>query len=363
MFLEALRRVHKPEHATSPVNELPADEIYFGQTPAMRLVRQRIEKVANSDVPLLIEGGNGTGKEVLARLVHERSIWSKGKFVKVNCAAIPGTLMESELFGYEKGAFTGANTAKPGRVELADGGTLFLDEIGELALGLQAKLLQFLQDWQFSRIGGEEEKRVHTRLICATSRQLEKEVQAGHFRIDLFYRINVIHIKLPLLRDRAVDVTTLAEHFLELYGVRFQQTAPSLPIEMMRLLQRADWPGNIRELENCMARCVILGPQEALETYLRAAANRKTLENDTQTTEVSFKRRVAEAGKDLERDVILKTLERHNWNRRKTAQDLKISYRTLLYKLRDAGLHSTRQRQVTYPTRAKSAAVGNTTTD
>ena len=225
------------EILTTAANDLPPDEIYFGQTAGMRAIRQTIEKIRNADVPLLIEGGNGTGKEVLARLVHAKSFWGKGRFVKVNCAAIPGMLMESELFGYERGAFTGANAEKPGRVELADGGTLFLDEIGELDLSLQAKLLQFLQDGHFSRIGGEEEKCVHTRVICATSRRLEREVEAGSFRMDLFYRINVIHIKLPFLRDRSIDIPRLANHFLEAYGIRFRQAPPVLSWHAMHILQ------------------------------------------------------------------------------------------------------------------------------
>ena len=336
-------------------NDLPPDEVYFGQTGAMLALRQKVEKVANTDVPLLIQGENGTGKEVLARLVHARSIWRNGSFIKVNCAAIPGPLLESELFGYEKGAFTGANSAKAGRVELADGGTLFLDEIGELDLSLQAKLLQFLQDGHFSRIGGQEEKRVRTRIICATGRQLEQEIDGGRFRSDLFYRINVIHIKLPALRDRSGDIPSLAHYFARVSSSRFQQATPALSREVLHLLQRREWPGNIRELENCIARCVILGPEEALDMFLRE----KNLDRESgQPGEapVPLKRVAEKARRELERDVILKTLESHNWNRRRTAETLKISYRTLLYKLRDVGLPPLRQRKVSYPPKASSAA-------
>ena len=180
----------------------------------MQAVRQRIEKVASANVPVLIRGESGTGKEILAKLVHCLSPWEDGPFVKVNCPAIPGTLLESELFGYEKGAFTGAYGTKPGRIELAHRGTLFLDEIAELDPGLQAKLLQLLQDGQFCRIGAQEDTRVEVRVVCATNRELEKEIEAGSFRQDLFYRINVVSIRLPALRERRQDIPELMGYFL-----------------------------------------------------------------------------------------------------------------------------------------------------
>ena len=318
--------------------DLPPEDIIFGQSVAMQAVRQKVQKVANTDVPLLIQGDNGTGKEVLARVVHAHSMWSTGLFVKVNCAALPGTLIESELFGYERGAFTGADTSKCGRVEMAHDGTLFLDEIGELDLSLQAKLLQFLQDGQFCPIGGHEDKRVQTRIICATSRQLEEEVEGGRFRPDLFYRINVIHIKLPPLRDRRADIPLLVNYFISVSSARFQMPVPSLSREIMQALQRCDWAGNIRELENCMARCVILGAEEALEACLRESRPRAMSPEAQENGSISLKHIAEKARRELERDVILKTLETHNWNRRKTAEALKISYRTLLYKVREAGL-------------------------
>lgn len=333
--------VLNPASRSSPGSDLPPDNIYFGQTAAMQAVRQKIAKVASTDVPLLVQGENGTGKEVLSRLVHARSIWSKGVFVKVNCAAIPGPLLESELFGYERGAFTGAKAAKAGRVELADGGTLFLDEISELDLSLQAKLLQFLQDGHFSRIGGQEEKHVHTRVICATGRDLEQEIAAGRFRSDLYYRINVIHIRLPSLRDRRADIPLLANYFVSVSSSRFQQTAPELSRELMHVLQRRAWPGNIRELENYMARCVILGPEQTLEACLREIG-----QDDAPVPQeegaIPLKRIAEKAQRELEREVILKTLESYNWNRRRTAEVLRISYRTLLYKLREVGVQTTR---------------------
>lgn len=351
-------RVANPKVPAS-MSGLPSEEIYFGQTSRMQTIRHKMEKVADTDVAVLIEGENGTGKEVLARLIHARSNRYKGDFVKVNCAAIPGTLMESELFGYEKGAFTGAHSAKPGRVELAESGTLFLDEIGEVDLNLQAKLLQFLQDGHYSRIGGQEERRVRTRVVCATSRQLELEIQAGRFRADLFYRINVIHIKLPPLRERREDIPALAKHFILMSGARFQQATPILSREVLHLLQMRSWPGNIRELENFMARCVILGPEEVVQTYLQSSGLKKDWEESGEV--VPLKRVAEQARRELERDVILKTLEENNWNRRKTAAALKISYRTLLYKLRDAGL-SPRERKSFLP-EGDSALIIDASTD
>lgn len=310
----------------------------------MQTLRQKIQKVADTNVPLLIQGDHGTGKEVLARLVHAHSIWNKGPFVKVNCAAIPGTLIESELFGYEQGAFTGAYTSKPGRVEAAHGGTLFFDGISELDLGVQAKLLQFLQDGRFYRIGDHEERRVETRIICATNRQLEEEIAGGRFRLDFFYRINVFHFKLPRLRDRRADIPSLVEYFISNFTARFERSAPPLSEKIMRVLQRRDWPGNIRELENCIARCVILGAEDALEEYIKEKQNLPIPVEAENQASTPLRHIADKVRRELEHDVILKTLETHNWNRRRTAEALKISYRTLLYKVREAGIPSMRQR-------------------
>src|SRR5208283_5691900 len=183
--------------------------IYFGPSEAMQAVRQRVDRAAALNVPILILGESGTGKEVLARFIHNRSPWSGGPFVKVNCPAIPGTLIESELFGYERGAFTGANNPKPGRVEMAHRGTLFLDEIAELDAMLQAKLLQLLQDGQFSRIGAQGDTKVEVRVVCSTNRELHEEIEHGNFRSDLFYRIAAMTIHLPPLRERAVDLPVI----------------------------------------------------------------------------------------------------------------------------------------------------------
>src|SRR4029077_18192491 len=203
---EKTRRYRRTER----VDILPPEDVIFGRSFAMQQVRRVATRICGTDVPVLLNGSGGTGKEVLARWIHRQSPVSAGQFVKVNCAAIPGSLLESELFGYEKGAFTGAHTSKPGRVELAHKGTLFLDEIEDLGLDLQCKLLQFLQDGRFSRIGGESERVVEARLICATSKNLAEEIDLGRFRADLYYRINVVRLRLPLLRERGEDIPLLA---------------------------------------------------------------------------------------------------------------------------------------------------------
>ncbi len=342
--------------------ELPPDGVFFGPSEAMKIVRQRVARAAGLNVPILILGESGTGKEVLAHFIHDNSPWCKGPFIKVNCPAIPGTLLESELFGFQKGAFTGALAAKPGRIELAQGGTLFLDEIAELDANLQAKLLHVLQDGRFTRIGDHEEKRMDARVICATNRQLQNEIETGGFRADLFYRINVISIQLPPLRDRRDDIPLLAEYLREHFNRRFQREAPPLPNETLHLLQQRDWPGNVRELENCMARYVVLGSEEAFsfensEPKVSDFAIQLTADGN-----IPLKSIAQQVTRRMERDVILKVLQANHWNRRKAAQVLKISYRALLYKVRQAGLPSKRPRQQADPdaelASAESAAPG-----
>src|SRR5690242_1495312 len=249
---------------------IPPESVMFGSTRQMHSVRERIHKIAGSNLPVLIQGESGTGKDIVARLIHGLSPWENGPYVKVNCPAIPGTLLESELFGYEKGAFTGAYGTKPGRVEMAHRGTLFLDEISELDLGLQSKLLQLLQDGQFCRIGAQEDKKVEVRVVCATNRKLEEEIENGTFRQDLFYRINVVNLRLPPLRERRADIEELTNYFLEYYNRKYNCRARSLSPELMSVLQKYHWPGNIRELENLVKRYVILGNEEAISSDLAA---------------------------------------------------------------------------------------------
>src|SRR3984885_10397237 len=211
-----------------PLGEMPPEAVVFGRTEIMQSLRERLLKLASANVPVLIEGESGTGKDIIARMIHAASPWKTGPWVKVNCPAIPGTLLESELFGYEKGAFTGAYGMKPGRVEMAHRGTLFLDEISELDMSLQSKLLQLLQDGQFCRIGAQEDKKVEVRVVCATNRKLEQEIENGTFRADLFYRINVVNLHLPPLRERASDIPDLVAYFLDYHNRKYNCRAKPL---------------------------------------------------------------------------------------------------------------------------------------
>jgi two-component system response regulator AtoC len=325
-----------------PLGEYPPDAIVFGRGEAMQAVRERLAKIAGANVPVLIQGESGTGKDIIARMIHASSPWKTGPWVKVNCPAIPGTLLESELFGYEKGAFTGAYGMKPGRVEMAHRGTLFLDEISELDMSLQSKLLQLLQDGQFCRIGAQEDKKVEVRVVCATNRKLEQEIENGTFRADLFYRINVVNLYLPPLRERSADIPELAAYFLEYHNRTYHCRAKPLSMEMMETLRKYHWPGNIRELENLIKRYVILGNEDVI------TADMTPRQPDFFNAEIpidgviSLKKLTRQCVRELERKVILKVLQTHHWNRKKSAKALSISYRALLYKIRDAGLPSNR---------------------
>src|SRR5215468_5122386 len=324
-------------------NPLPPDDVLFGCSAAMAEVHSRAEKISQTNVPILLTGEGGTGKDVLARWIHAHSDCASGEFVKVNCAAIPGMLLESELFGYEKGAFTGATVSKPGRVELAHRGTLFLDEIADLDLNLQSKLLHFLQDGTFSRIGDHSERKVDARLICATNKDLDQETQAGRFRQDLYYRIHVFRLKLPALRERREDIPVLAEYFRKQYEKQFDMKAEAFPHEMIEYLKNLGWAGNIRELSNGVARYVLLGPEAAIYQEPPTRRTRNGIARGVNGNgQVTLKRLSKDAIKEMEKNVILETLRANQWNRRKTAQALKISYRALIYKIRDAGLVSRR---------------------
>src|ERR1700747_551633 len=320
-----------------PLGEMPPETIVFGRTEGMNAVRDRLNKLAVANVPVLIQGESGTGKDIIARMVHANSPWRTGPWVKVNCPAIPGTLLESALFGYEKGAFTGACGVKPGRVERAPRGTLFLDEISELDMSLQSKLLQLLQDGQFCRIGAQEDKKVEVRVVCATNRKLELEIENGTFRSDLFYRINVVNLHLPPLRERAADIPQLADYFLEYHNRKYNCRAKPLSAEMMTTLRKYHWPGNIRELENLIKRYVILGNEEVISADLAPRNNDFFNAEIPVDGQISLKKLTRQAVRELERKVILKVLQNHHWNRKQAARALSISYRALLYKIRDAG--------------------------
>ncbi len=326
----------------APNLDLPPEAVIFGSSPAMGAIRDKLIRAANANIPVLIQGQNGTGKEILAKLIHQRSPWGKGPFVKVNCPAIPGTLLESELFGYEKGAFTGAYGSKPGRVELAHRGTLFLDEIAELEPSLQAKLLQLLQDGQFCRIGAQEDKHVEVRVVCATNRRLQAAIESGTFREDLLYRINAVTVELPPLRERSGDIPMLVNYFLETHGRLYKSAVRPISKGLLDQMQRYHWPGNIRELENLIKGYVIFGTEEEIRKAMHNGNGHYLDPDAPHNGVISLKKVIRKAAKQLEREIILKALDANHWNRRLTARALDISYAALLYKMREAGVPPTR---------------------
>ena len=346
--------------ATESVNacDLPPIEVVFGQTASMSLVRQKLERVADTNIPVLLQGESGTGKEIMAKLLHVRSCRASNPLVKVNCPAIPHSLIETELFGYEKGSFTGAFSTKRGRVEAAHMGTLFMDEIGSLDLAVQAKLLQLLQDGSFVRVGGQEPRKVDTRVVSAANRDLRLQTQDSTFRLDLLFRINAVTIELSPLRERAADLPILAEYFLEVYGRAFRREPAPLSRDVLSLMQSYDWPGNIRQLENLLRSYVLIGSEDALVSELLSSSSTNVAKIDL-TKSISLKQITKNATQNLERQIILKVLQANGWSRQKTAKWLRISYRSLLYKLRDAGIPAIRSNSAT----AKPAGEFTTFTD
>ena len=317
--------------------DLPGEAIIFGSTPAMREIRSKIDCVLSSDLPVLIQGESGTGKEVIARFLHTRSDRHDAPFVKLNCAAIPASLLESELFGYERGARDGAEGDRLGLIEMADGGTLFLDEIADMSSELQGKLLRFLQDGSFTRLGGSEERRGRIRVICASNIDLRKAVDSGALREDLFYRIEVVTLHLSALRDRKSDIPQLCEYLLRKLSRQFRRRIPQLNPVTLHLFMQWDWPGNLRELENWVARAVILGDDEALSAELKRQVE-STGKNDVRRSDCDRpKDLTSQAASTAAVTAILQVLQANNWDKRKTAKDLRVSYQALLGALRDPG--------------------------
>jgi len=329
------------------VHFFPPDEILFGKSEAMLSVRLRARQVSNSDLPVLICGEAGTGKSTLAYWIHRESPRRDNSFVTISCAALPGSLLESELFGYSQGAFTGALVDKPGRVEQADGGTLLLEGVENLDPSLQAKLLQFLQDGTFMRLGDPFERRINARVICTAQASLDRQADEGKFRPDLLYRINVIEIKLPTLPARKEDVSELADHFLVQQNQKFGRNVPKLSQGLKRYLENREWRGNIRELENRITRYVILGAEDALQEGDSEPAsgwNQRKWKNGPYAG-MPLRKLTKEVIRGKERDLILQALRENRWNRRAAAKVLNISYRALIYKINEAGL-ATRKRSV-----------------
>jgi two-component system response regulator AtoC len=326
-----------------------------GDDPKMREVRDIIEQVADTDITVLVRGESGTGKELVARALHRLSSRVDRPFVKVNCAALPSELLESELFGFEKGAFTGAQRRKLGKFEYANHGTIFLDEISEMHPALQAKLLQVLQDGEFSRLGGESDVHVDTRVIAATNRNLEQAVADGSFREDLFYRLNVVTTQLPPLRERKDAIPLLVDHFLNMYNRQYAKSVKQLQPETLERFHAYHWPGNVRELENMVKRMVVLGNEPALleEITHRIGLNGPSAEAESpfdleslggdlaDGKGVDLKAIAKRAAQIAEKRVIERVLDQTRWNRKEAAERLQISYKALLYKMKENGLSET----------------------
>ena len=344
----------------------------LGSSDKMREVRDLIARVADTDVTVLIRGESGTGKELVARAIHESSPRRQRTFVKVNCAALPSELLESELFGFERGAFTGAIQQKPGKFEFAHEGTMFLDEISEMHPPLQSKLLQVLQDGEFARLGGRRDVRVDVRIVAATNRDIECAVAEGQFREDLYFRLNVVCITLPPLRQRRDEIPLLTERFLEQYADHYNRPRLSLAEETKRLFNEYDWPGNVRELENLVKRAVVLGSDDSIRRELAdaiagrrrlpgpipalqprtpetaaasaaapapvAAAPQERAPAEAPAVTGSLKDIARHAAREAERDLIYRTLQQTRWNRREAAEILGVSYKALLYKIKEAEL-------------------------
>ncbi len=323
-----------------------------GDNPKMKEIREIIEQVADTDITVLVRGDSGTGKELVARTLFQLSDRRDRPFVKVNCAALPSELLESELFGFEKGAFTGAQKRKLGKFEYANHGTIFLDEISEMHPGLQAKLLQVLQDGEFSRLGSESDVRVDTRIIAATNRNLEEAVADGSFREDLYYRLNVVTIHMPPLRDRKDGIPLLVDHFLQKNNEQYRKDVKQLSAETMNSFMQYHWPGNVRELENMVRRMVVLGNETAVLEEI--ALNQGAEESSEKTTDsldlealgadfsngqgIDLKAVSRRAAQLAEKRVIERVLQQTRWNRKEAAERLQISYKALLYKMKENGL-------------------------
>ena len=346
--------------------------VLLGRNEKMREVHDLISRVADTDVTVLIRGESGTGKELVARAIHHASPRRDKTFVKVNCAALPSELLESELFGFERGAFTGALQDKPGKFEFANHGTMFLDEISEMQPPLQSKLLQVLQDGEFARLGSRNDVRVDVRILAATNRDLELAVTDGQFREDLFFRLNVVCITLPPLRQRRDEIPELTRLFLRQYGEHYNKPPQALASDTLRLFAEYEWPGNVRELENLIKRAVILGTDESIRRELADAIAGRTLRSGPipalQTRDAampapgsppspaaasatpvapeactavpvgSLKDIARQAAREAEKGLIYRTLQQTRWNRREAAEILGISYKALLYKIKEAEL-------------------------
>src|SRR5450432_2636530 len=332
------------------------DLCFLAASPQMVRIRQQILQIAPVDVPVFIYGESGVGKEVVARLIHMRSTRRNLPFIKVNCAALPGELLESELFGFEQGAFTGAVRSKPGKFELANKGTIFLDEIAEMSTHLQAKLLHVLQDHQYSRLGGRHLIDTDVRVLAATNVDVQEAMKTGRFREDLYYRLNVLSILVPPLRERAAEIPLLFRHFLDKYSEKFGKPAQAPSKHLLDAAANYPWPGNLRELENFVKRYVILEDDEGSlrELVEMSSARQRTSPRQEATIprEQGLKALVRGLKDEAEMEAIADALEKTRWCRKDAAKMLGISYKALLYKMRQFNLDTPRTRRASVPAAA-----------
>jgi DNA-binding NtrC family response regulator len=337
------------EHGKQPVSgnddevdEIPLDEntSFVAASKCMREIESQCRLVARADIPVLILGESGTGKEVATLLIHKLSARSQRSFMKVNCAAMPADLLESELFGYEQGAFTGAVKSKPGKFEICNNGTIFLDEIGEMPAVLQAKLLQVLQDGSFSRLGSRSSVKVDVRVIAATNIDIKAAIAQKTFREDLYYRLNGFTLKMPPLRERTEEISILAHHFMRKVAAKYERAPLSISSALMNALMSHSWPGNLRELENTIKRYLILADEQAIidELIPRPSAEFFTLNVENNGGDGSLKQLVQNLKGGAESAAIARTLEGTGWNRKAAASELQISYKALLYKIKQYNL-------------------------
>src|SRR5208282_888760 len=331
----------KAESYSGEIEELCDDVFFVAASPAMKKIRSQAALVANVDIPVLLLGESGTGKEVLARLIHKLSPRAHRTFLKVNCAAVPADLLESELFGYEPGAFTGATHAKPGKFELCNKGTILLDEIGEMPPALQAKLLHVLQDQQFSRLGSRSVIRVDVRILAATNIDIPQALAAKRLREDLYYRLNAFTLQLPPLRERKEEIPVLLKHFMTRMAERYAR--PQLPLspQMLEACQAHPWPGNLRELNNFLKRYLILGDANLAVAELQPrndSTGGAAGVSATKSSDGGLKSLARSAKDEAEGEAIRQALEQTNWNRKQAAALLQISYKALLYKIRQYGI-------------------------
>jgi two-component system response regulator AtoC len=335
------------EYIPASRSTVPVTKSFLGKNPRMKEIQALVGQIGWSEAPVLIQGETGCGKEVIARELHAQSPRANKAFLKLNCAALPSELVESELFGYERGAFTGAFQKKSGMFEMADGGTILLDEIGDMDVRLQAKLLQVLQDHEFQRIGGKETVKVDVRVMAATHRDLEKAILDRTFREDLYYRLNVINLHVPALRDRKDDIVALSEFLIKKHAQGVP--SPTITLDLKHAMMTYDWPGNVRELENFVRKLLIFRDSDLLARELLAKATRKSLMS-TSTAELQVHatpevgagspilERVTKAKQQAETDAILAALNSTRWNRKQAAALLKIDYKALLYKMKKLGV-------------------------